>query len=188
MISDASKPRMDQELLKVGSSILKANGFSLEYVSDGMDAVFAEDRNFVVIMVATSTIRDLIEAEHIALRMLGDRMHSVDLGPKVWDTYLVLLTQDRSSDDPNLMRQLFSINYDTSKVRRMAHVGVELAPESLRIVLAPFIEPTISESIIVDINPLLSLSDALISRGIAAEVAQRVVGAFEQGASLDDIF
>lgn len=58
-------------------------------------------------------------------RALAQRIESAALGPKKWDTYLVLLTQEKSAEDDDVTRDLYAINFDRSRLRRIAHTGVD---------------------------------------------------------------
>lgn len=179
--------RSDNELLRLAESVLLEHGFRVETMDDQVDLVLAEDKYFVVAIAATNTIRDLVLVEPMAFEALAQRTGSATLGPKKWDTYLVLLTQEKPLGDESVTKDLYAINYDTSRSRRIAHTGVDLTPEDIGRALAPFIEPVTSATSTVQIDPLLSLFDALVSRGVDADLAQRAVTAFDQGASLDDV-
>lgn len=179
--------RSDDELLRLAGSILGEQGFHVEVVGDGIDLVLAENKYFVVAVVATNTVRDLIMVEPMAFDALAQRTASATLGPKKWDTYLVLLTQERPLGDEDVTRELYAINYDTSRSRRIAHTGVDPTPDDISRALAPFLEPATPATSAVHSDPLASLLEALVSRGVDADLAQRAVTAFNQGASLDDI-
>lgn len=179
--------RSDDELLRLAGSVLEGQGFHVETLGDGIDLVLAENRYFVVAVAATNTIRDLIMAEPVAFGALAQRTDAATLGPKKWDTYLVLLTQERALGDEEVTKDLFAINYDTSRSRRIAHTGVDPTPDDMSRALAPFIEPATSTTFAVEADPLRSLLDVLVARGVDADLAQRAVTAFDQGASLDDV-
>lgn len=187
MTSVSSPPRSDDELLLIARTVLQEQGFHVETVTEGIDLVLAENRYFVVAVAATSTIRELILAEPVAFGALAQRTESATLGPKKWDTYLVLLTQERSPEEEAVTRELYAINYDTSRLRRIAHTGVDPTPDAVRHALAPFIEPAVSATAAVEADPFVSLLRTLVSRGVDPELAQRAVTAFEQGAMLDDV-
>lgn len=179
--------RSDEELLRLAEAVLLENGFLVETTSEQIGLVLAEDKYFVVAVVATNTIRDLILAEPLAFDALVQRTGSATLGPKKWDTYLVLLTQEKPLGDEEVTRDLYAINYDTSRSRRIAHTGVDPTSEGISRALAPFVAPVVSTDSPVQEDPLLSLLDALVYRGVDADYAQRAVTAFDKGASLDDV-
>lgn len=179
--------RIDDELLSITKTILASQGFQVESMGEPFDLIVAENSNFVVAVAAMNTIQNLILAEPVALDALSDRIQSVELGPKKWDTYLVLLTQEKSAEIDEVTRDLYAINHDTSRLRRIAHTGVDATPEAVRNALAPFIEPVTTTTLVTNTHPLESLLSTLISRGISEELAKRAVNAFLQGASLDDV-
>lgn len=187
MNSASPSLRTDDELLGLGRAVLAGQGFHVESVSEGIDLVLAENRYFVVAVAAMSTTRELILAEPLAFDALTQRIESVHLGPKKWDTYLVLLTQEKSSEDDDITRDLYAINYDTSRSRRIAHTGVDPSLEAVGLALAPFVEPETSIAGPAHADPFNSLLRALVSRGIDHGLAQRAITAFEQGATLDDV-
>lgn len=187
MNSLSSSATSDHELLRISRVVLEEHDFHVETISEEIDLVLAENRYFVVAVAATSTIHDLIVAEPVAFETLSRRMESSILGPKKWDTYLVLLTQEKASGDAAVTRELYAINYDTSRLRRIAHTGVDPTPDAISHALAPFIEPVTSATSTLEADPLSSLLQTLVSRGVDAELAQRAITAFEQGAMLDDV-
>jgi glutamine synthetase type III len=185
--SASPSSRSDDELLRIAKSVLEEQGFHVETVSEDIDLVLAEDNYFVVAVAATNTIRDLILAEPVAFGALAQRIESAALGPKKWDTYLVLLTQEKSPEDDSVTRDLYAINYDTSRLRRIAHTGVDPTPDAVSHALAPFVQPATSATSAAQADAFDSLLRALVSRGVDEELAQRAITAFEQGATLDDV-
>lgn len=178
--------RSDDELLRVTRTVLADQGFHVETVSGSIDLVIAENRYFVVAVAAMNTIGDLIQAEPVAFQALAGLLESAALGPKKWDTYLVLLTQERSAEGDDVTRDLYAINYDTSRLRRIAHTGVDPTPDAVGHALAPFVEPSPSATA-AQADAFDSLLRTLISRGVDEDLAQRAITAFEQGATLDDV-
>ncbi|MFX1821791.1 hypothetical protein PV768_18590 [Pseudarthrobacter sp. CC4] len=179
--------RSDDELLGFTKTVLSEQGFQVETMGENIELILAENNYFVVAVAAMNTIRNLILAEPIIFESLSQRIESVALGPKKWDTYLVLLTQEKSAEDNAVTRDLYAINHDTSGVRRIAHTGVDPTPEAVRHALAPFIEPVTLATTVAHTDALESLLHTLISHGVDEELAQRAVTAFEQGGSLDDV-
>ncbi|WAH96189.1 hypothetical protein [Arthrobacter sp. MMS18-M83] len=86
-----------------------------------------------------------------------------------------------------MTRDLYAINHDTSRVRRIVHTGVDPTPEAVRHALATFIEPMSPATPVALTDALESLLHTLITQGVSEDLAQRAVTAFEQGASLDDV-
>ncbi len=187
MMSSSLSSRSDQELLGIASAVFSENGFEVEAVEVGLDVLLAENSYFAVAVVAMNTIGNLILSESVAFETLSERVASATMGPKKWDTYLVLLTQERSAEDDEVTRGLFAINHDTSHVRRLAHTGVMPTRTAVAQALAPFLKPIALEDSAAQSDALSDLLNALVARGVGAEVAQRAVAIFEQGGSLDDV-
>ena len=186
MNSATLSARSDDELLQVTRTVLADQGFHVETMSGSIDLVLAENSYFVIAVAAMNTIGELIQAEPVAFEALAQLIESAALGPKKWDTYLVLLTQEKSAEDDDVTRDLYAINYDTSRLRRIAHTGVDPTPDAVSHALAPFVEPS-SDASAAQADAFDSLLRALISRGVDGELAQRAITAFEQGATLDDV-
>lgn len=187
MNSEIPSVRSDDELLLLSTAVLSQHGFHVEAIKQGIDLILAENAYFVVAVAATNTIPDLILAESVAFDAIASRIDSATLGPKKWDTYLVLLTQDKSAEDDDMTRALYAINYDTSRLRRIAHTGVDATPEAVGHALAPFVTPVAQETSARQTDPVDSLLRALLSRGVDEQLAHRAITAFEQGAELDDV-
>lgn len=187
MNTHSTAPRSDTELLDLSRTALLEQGFQVEILSDGIDLVLAEDTHFIVAVAAMSTVRDLILAEPFAYAALAKRIEAVALGPKTWDTYLVLLTQELAAESDSITRDLYSINYDTSRLRRIAHIGVAPTPSAVISALASFAPPSASYTTAAQTDAMRLLLQALIARGVSDDLAQRAVAAFAQGASLDDV-
>lgn len=187
MNSGSPSARSDDELLRISKAVLSEQGFQVGTISGGVDLILAENSYFVVAIVAMNTIRDLIFAESAAFEALARRIESATLGPKKWDTYLVLLTQEKSAEDDDITHDLYAINYDMSRLRRIAHTGVDPTSEAVSHALAPFVKPTTTRASAAQGDALDSLLVALISRGVNEELAQRAIAAFKQGAALDDV-
>lgn len=179
----------DSELLHIAKGVLETHGFAVESspTTSGVDLVLAENPYFVVGVAAIKTIHELLTYEGLAETSLANRLDNSAIGPKKWDGYLVLITQERSSDEDDTTRDLYAINYDTARVRRIAHTGVDPTPEAVAHALAPFIAPSDATSSEIQDDPFVALVDALASRGVSRDFANRAAAAFEQGASLDDV-
>jgi hypothetical protein len=187
MNGDVGPTRSDDGLLSIAKQVLSEQNFRVESTSGGVDLILAENRYFVIAVAAMNTIRDLILVEPVAFGALAQRIESAALGPKKWDTYLVLLTQEKSAEDDDVTRDLYAINYDTSRLRRIAHTGVDATVEAVSHALAPFVAPSSSTTSDAQADALDTLLRALISRGVDEDLAQRAITAFEQGATLDDV-
>lgn len=182
-----TSPTSDSQLLAIAKSVLGDEGYSVESFSSGVDLVLAENAYFVVAVAAMNTIQDLLLIGGTAEASLTERINESAIGPKKWDAYLVLITQERSPEDDAITRGLYAINYDTVRLRRIAHTGVDATPEAVAHALAPFVAPAEATTTDVYEDPFVALVDALATRGVSRELANRAVAAFEQGASLDNV-
>ncbi|WP_143445359.1 hypothetical protein [Janibacter indicus] len=187
MNAERTDAHSDGDLLNLAKAVLSEQGFHIESVNANVKLLLAENSYFVVAVAAMSTTRDLVLAESAAFNVLVDRIESVALGPKKWDTYLVLLTQENLAEDDDVTRDIYSINYDTSRLRRIAHTGVAATPKAVGHALAPFFEPASSAMSAAQDDALDELLKVLVARGVDHDLAHRSVAAFDQGASLDDI-
>lgn len=187
MTDTAQMPPQDADLLAVAESVLTSHGYVVETVDDPINLLLAENAFFVVAIAASHTIQDLRSAQGAAEEALAERLATASIGPKKWDAYLVLLTQEKSPEDDLTTRELYAINYDTTRLRRIAHTGVSATPESLSHALAPFTAPLEGSSTGIHEDPFARILVALEARGIDQDLANRAIAAFEQGASLDDV-
>lgn len=187
MTNSAQMLSMDADLLSVAESILSDQGYLVEKLDNPMGLLLAENAYFVVAVVATHTIQDLRVSQGPAEEVLAERLATASIGPKKWDAYLVLLTQERSPEDDLTTRELYAINYDTTRLRRIAHTGVSVTPESVSHALAPFVAPLEGNATNIHEDPFARLLTALEVRGVDGDLANRAIAAFEQGASLDDV-
>ncbi len=184
---ESSNTTSDSDLLLLARDVLRTAGFAVEEVTGEPSLIFAENRYFVVAVTATSTIAQLLVAEGATEIALAERIARSDAGPKIWDSYVVLLTQEHSVENDEASRALYEINYDTARMRRIAHIGVEATAAGMREVLAPFVAPRSVADASVSESPLVLLLQALVSHGVNKDLAARAVTAFDQGASLVDV-
>lgn len=179
--------RSDEELLALAQIVLVDNGFVVESIDERLHMLLAENHYFVIAIIAPSTIRTLMQAESIAFQILEQRISRSEIGPKKWDAYLVLLTQERSNEDDETTRGLYAINHDMSHLRRMAHTDVEPTAAAVARALSTFLEPIHLEDEPDRVDALETLADSLSSRGVEDDLVQRAVRVFSQGGALDDI-
>lgn len=179
--------RADTELLEPATRLLLDEGFAVDEVShDAGDFLLFENRFFIVALAATATLSDLLRAEPIVDAYLRRRLAEADVGPKIWDAYLVLITQERALDEGAGLHPLFAINYDTKGLRRIARTGVEPTTAGVRGALAPFVEPLMLAGAGLPFDSLEAFESALVSEGVVPELARRAIGIFTQGGRLED--
>ena len=125
-MTEAQGFRTDEDLFALARKVLSDAGFAQKEVKlQDVAVLLAENAYCIVALAATPTVDDLIAAEPQVEALLHTSVERVGIGPKLWDAYVVLLTQERPSDQRGGLRPLFNINYDTRGFRRMARVGVD---------------------------------------------------------------
>jgi len=180
-------PIADPDLLALAESVLADEGFKVEVLDGDLPVLLAEDRYFVVGVTATATISGLFAAEPFAESVLTERLADSDPGPKVWDTYLILLTQERAPDSNSETRKLYQVNYDLSRLRRVAHSGVPNSIPGVRSALRPFVRPVVLDEPALAADPFTALGNSLLSHGEDEGLVARAISAFKKGVSLGDI-
>lgn len=186
-MSEARVMNADVDLLAVVEDVLQGQGFLVAALPGSVPLVLAESPYFLIAVGALHTIGDLISSQGLAETSLLERLDAETIGPKKWDIYLVLLTRESSPEDDVTTRDLYAINYDTSRLRRIAHTGVVATKDSVAHALAPFLAPVETATVETVEAPFAALLSALIGRGVERQLAERAIAAFEQGASLDDV-
>lgn len=177
--------RVDEDLLALARSVLEDSGFIAEVVQSDT-VLLAENPFAIVALAATPTLTDLLVAETTIESFLRKRIAESDVGPKLWDAYLVLLTQESSQSQGRAYQRLFEINYDTHEFRRIARVGVGLTFREVRNALTPFVEPLRLNDAGLSADPMDLLPTALNRHGVDLDTAERAVNIFRQGGRLDD--
>lgn len=177
----------DRELLALARSVLVDEGYAVEEVTGNVGLLLAENPYFFVGVSATPTISQLMAAQSLAEATISDRLAEADPGPKRWDAYLILLTQERSPENKRTTRDLFEINYDTSNLRRIAHAGVPPTLTAVRAALTPFVAPIELDDPLILRDPFDPMVEALAARGVDRDFASRAIMAFKQGVPLGDV-
>ena len=179
---------VDDELLSLAAEVLNGEEFETQVVEvDDLTIVIAENLFFIIAVAAGSTIDQVLRMEDSVVSYLTDRMNQVELGPKVWDAYVILLTQEMIIDPGRRTQALFALNYDTSSVRRIAHAGVEPTMSDVRNALAPFVRPVELDDPSVSGDPFESFVAALIDEGVPKSLARKSVTVFRKGGDIDDV-
>ena len=186
-MTEARGFRTDEDLFALARKVLSDAGFAQKEVTlNDVAVLLAENAYCIVALATTPTVDDLIAAEPQVEALLHRSVERVGIGPKLWDAYVVLLTQERPSEQRGGLRPLFNINYDTRGFRRMARVGVEATIRGVRNALAPFVAPVRLEDPELATAPLVALAAALITHGVNESVAGRAVEIYRQGGRLGD--
>ena len=179
--------RTDKDVLSIAQRIFPQAGYATESLDvQGNSILLAENAYSIVAFAAPATIDDLVLAETLVEEILCSRIESVDVGPKYWDSYIVLLTREPPTERGDGLLPLFNINYDTRGVRRIARVGVEASEREVRRALTPFVEPARRVDGELGLDPLEAMPGALARHGIDPSIASRSVEIFRQGGRLVD--
>ncbi len=143
-----------------------------------------EDAYAVVGVVIYETWSELArhwpESQGSLVDTISNRVGKAD--PKAWDGYLVLLTP--ALPDPSSSRELNSIRYDTTRVRKLLAAGDNLHTlEDVRRTLLPLL-PMLH----VELQEHRKIFDVLVevlgSRGLERDEVRRLISAFEANESL----
>lgn len=168
-------------VLDTAERVLRSAGFLAEpsETSQGLPILLAENEYFLLAVVNASSVKELIAAEESAVTDLVNRISASKPGPKQWDAYLVLLTQEEIPSQPRALEDLFAIRHNTRYVRRVAQVGVGRTTESVTAALRQFLP--LPKVIAGDsaVDPLLLLEEELRRHGIRADEASKAVTTFK---------
>lgn len=186
-MADAPQPVIDRTLLRLIEDVFRAENYEVVSVASSppsVPMVLAENNYFMAAATAVATVQDLALAEpHLVSRLATA---AAIAGPKRWDAYALMLTQQEVTAEEFEANRLFELAYDTSRVRRIVQAGVKADLASVRRAIVPFIEPpgVTAEDLLVD--PLTQLQDELIRQGVEAPLVHRAVDVYRSGGSLSD--
>jgi len=146
------------------------------------EILLAEDAYFVVAATAAESLSQMRLVEPFLSAYLSERMTERRVGDKIWDGYVVLLTEERFVD-LNGTTSVYDMVYDTSYVRRMVSLGVRPNKQSLKNALRPFLAlPRVEvQEVLGDV--LNDLADALATEGIERTQAAQAVETFRSRTS-----
>lgn len=153
-----------------------------KYAEAEEEVLLAEDAYFVLAAAATPSLARLRFVEPFLSSYLASRMAERSVGDKVWDGYVVLLTDERFSDLDSTS-SIYQMLYDTSYVRRMVSLGVRPTKSSLRNALRPFLSLRRVEVCEVLGDVLHDLAEALATEGVDRSTAVKAVENFRVRAS-----
>ena len=183
-----SRFRTDPDVFAIAQRILPEAGYVTEVDAYGNESILlAENAYSIIGLAATATINDLYMAEPLVEALLQTRIDRVEIGTKLWDAYIVLLTREIAGETAMSLGHLFSINYDTRGYRRLARIGVEPTIRGVRNALTPFVAPVELEDVSLLEDPLTAMSEALISHGVDESLTRRAIEIFQQGGDLGDV-
>lgn len=180
-------PTVDRTLLRLVEEVLRSEQYEVLALASAEGAppmVLAENTYFMVAATAVATVQDLPLAEPYLVSRLSEV--TANAGPKRWDAYALVLTQQEAIGSDSDTSRLFELAYDTSRARRIVHVGVKPDLESVRRAVIPFIPPPsfVAEDLLND--PLDQVQNELVGRGIGPDIVTRAVEVYRAGGKLSD--
>ncbi|MDE0268963.1 MAG: hypothetical protein OXI96_08010 [Acidimicrobiaceae bacterium] len=175
----------DDDLIFLAQDVLSNAGYQVKKIpQNGITVLLAENKYSILGLTATATIRDIETAESALAGIMQDAIRDsrVELGPKSWEMYLVLLTREKLGEQDaitrTITRTIFEIRYDMRQFRRIVRVGVSATERAVRRALVSFLDfPELGDRTFA-MDPLELLSSALAEHGITKEKADRAVGIY----------
>lgn len=180
---------VSSRLLRTAEAVLLEEHYQVRHVDvDGEVGQFllAENEFFILGLVATSSLHDLLVVHPLASKRLLELIDASQLGAKRWDVYLVLLTEERVPLDSPAYRSLKEINYDTMGLRRIARAGVGSGADDIQTALRSFLPLPRSRQSEVLVDALRQLELELPSQGVREEDASRAIAHFRSVRTLAD--
>ena len=175
-------------LLASSAEFLTEAGYRLVTSEDARDWRTAHSRLFedpysLVSVVVYDTWSELAEGWPDAQARLVDTMATRlrKTEPKTWDGYVVLLTPGYSGSNS---RNVSLIRYDTTRVRKLVATGEDLkALGDVKRAILPLL-PLSTVGLEPFRDMLAVLKEALATRGIAKDDAERAISAFSKNESI----
>lgn len=193
-------PAFSSEVLAIAAEVLTRDDFTVrrhelsldegpDHAGNGLhgpdsfeEVLLAEDPYFVVAAAAATSLARVRLVEPFLSAYLSERMAERPAGDKIWDGYVLLLTEERFVDLDGTT-SVYDLLYDTSYVRRMVSLGVRPNSQSLSKALRPFLALRRVEVREVLGDVLRDLADALATEGIERTQAAKAVETFRSRTS-----
>ncbi len=177
-----------EDHLRIAEDILRRAGFATSWLalSGSSRVLVGEDDYFVLGVVAAATLKGLLAAEEVISIAFVNRLAEAAAGPKQWDAYLVLMTPEAPSKSREGASELVALNYDTRYLRRLAHVGVQPARESIEQALRPFLPLPLGGDLESAVDPLKLLQDELPHFGISPKQAAQAISSYRLTGAIED--
>jgi hypothetical protein len=131
----------DPQLLSVARRVLGQQSFRAQEMQftdlDSVAWLLAESESFVLGVVAGQTLDDLVVLEGYVAAALGELVQGSDLGPKRWDSYVVLLAG--AGKDQRGSPEVVRLQYNTRSLRRLVALGTAPHEDAVTAALATFL-------------------------------------------------
>lgn len=102
---------------------------------------------------------------------------------KVWDTYLLLASQESVSDSGQA-DQIVGLQYDTRHMRKLVAWNCGYRPDAMDDLVRPFLELARIQVRASTRDPLAALGDRLIARSVNPELVRRALSMYREGLPL----
>jgi hypothetical protein len=136
-----SEVRSDPGLLAVARRVLTQHSFRVKEGplegAEGVTWLLAESDYFLLGLVAGQSFDDLLVLEGFVAGALGALFETSELGPKRWDSYVVLLAS--SGTDQRGAPDVVRLQYNTRSLRRLVALGTPAHDDTVAQALATFL-------------------------------------------------
>jgi hypothetical protein len=176
----------DPGLLAVARRVLIRHEFRVNERSlDGADAatwLLAESEYFLLALAAGASFDDLLVLEGFLAAALATVFEDGELGPKRWDSYVVLLSS--SGADQRGAPDVVRLQYNTRSLRRLVSLGIPAREEPVAGALATFLPLPETQP-----DGLRSAFEELVAQlvinGISEDQAATIVSSYRTTGSID---
>jgi hypothetical protein len=173
-------------LLAIARRVLIQHDFRVsERILDGADAatwLLAESEYFLLALAAGESFDDLLVLEGFLAASLATVFEDGKLGPKRWDSYVVLLSS--SGADQRGTPDVVRLQYNTRSLRRLVSLGIPAHEDTVAEALATFLP--LPESLPGGLRSAFDeLVAQLVINGIAEDQAATVVSSYRTTGSID---
>lgn len=179
-------PSPPSALLSICRRILNQAGFRVEerhlVAAEDAQWLVAESEYFILGVVTGETLDDLLNLEGYAAADLGALVTEADLGPKRWDSYLILLATGGA--DQRGRPEVVRLEHNTRSLRRIVGLGTAPHEEAVLGALATFLPlPPPPPGGLP--SALEELIDQLVLNGVPKEDAAVAVAGYRSRVGID---
>lgn len=182
-------PSVIDNILELVLLLLKEAGCEVavrEIPDVSREWILAENEYFVAGVCAVDAVDALPDLNDRLTGELIELATSESVGSKRWDFYLLLLCRQGEPTSDAAATSIYSINYDTSYIRRIVVLAVEPGLDSVRDALRPLLPIRDLDRSEPLGEPLEELEQGLVEFGMDSTTAARAIAAFRQAGSLSD--
>ena len=176
-----SDPFIRHPLLSLAALILKENKFVLQGIEElpsGDQILVAENPYFILCLAAADDASTIVPLESLVATHLARLLVRTALGAKKWDAYIVVLTTQKLSGDPEETARLYNLNHNTSSFRRILRTGVRAELADVESALRPFLPLPKLDEPLLSRDALDELKEELPKHGVDATEASKMIDDF----------